>query len=63
MTADFDRTLTSGASVSAHGVLETSEYLSKAFRDKGARLFEKYYPIECDPSVSIKDKTPIMKEW
>lgn len=44
-------------------MLETSEFLSKSFRDKGKELFEKFYPIECDPSISIHEKTPLMKQW
>lgn len=67
--ADFDRTATrcflpnGDRGRSAHGVLETGEILSEEYTNQTQVLFEKYYPVEIDPEMSIPDKIPIMNEW
>eukprot|EP00419_Tripos_fusus_P054406 CAMPEP_0172811572 /NCGR_PEP_ID=MMETSP1075-20121228/9503_1 /TAXON_ID=2916 /ORGANISM="Ceratium fusus, Strain PA161109" /LENGTH=284 /DNA_ID=CAMNT_0013651017 /DNA_START=62 /DNA_END=913 /DNA_ORIENTATION=- len=60
---DFDRTVTGGSSNSSHGVLESAGVLSELFRSKSRGLFEKYYPVEIDATLSLEDKIPIMTEW
>mmetsp|Transcript_50406 Transcript_50406/g.155913 ORF Transcript_50406/g.155913 Transcript_50406/m.155913 type:complete len:292 (+) Transcript_50406:136-1011(+) len=66
---DFDRTMTrcflpgGGRCTSAHGVMESAGMLSEEFRSKTKQLFEKYYPVEIDATMSIEEKIPIMNEW
>jgi len=66
---DFDRTVTrcflsnGGRGTSAHGVLESAGVLSAEFRERAKKLFDKYYPIEIHPTMSIEEKIPIMSEW
>lgn len=59
--ADFDRTLTSAASASAHGVV--AKVLPESFIEFEKELFAHYYPIEKDLSIPIPEKIPIMREW
>ena len=63
ITADWDRTLTAGTSVSSHGVLETCEALGADFRAASSKNTKKYLPIEQDPTISIADKLPHMQAW
>jgi HAD superfamily hydrolase (TIGR01544 family) len=62
VTADFDRTLSTSTSLSSHGLLEAA-CGSETFRQKTVSVSSKYLPIERDPSMSIADKLPLMKEW
>ena len=43
---DFDNTMTHSDSLTTHRTIETSEMLSKKFRDETKELFKHYYPIE-----------------
>lgn len=67
--ADFDRTITrcflpdGGRGSSAHGVLDGSNLLSEDWRAKTKVLFDKYFPIEIDPKMSVEEKIPLMTEW
>ena len=58
---DFDRTLTTAESASAHGVVATA--LPESFQKKEAALKAKYYPIECDLGMPLDEKIPLMREW
>lgn len=66
--ADFDRTLTTafvdGKSVpSLISILRDGNYLTPDYAEKAHALFEKYHPIEVDPTLSRKEKEKAMDEW
>lgn len=66
--SDFDMTLTKywvngQRSVSSHGVLEKSSFLSLEARLKLKLLYEKYYPIEINQSLSHEERVLGMVEW
>ena len=37
--------------------------MSDEFRKKSQELFNKYYPIEIDHTLSIEEKIPFMLKW
>jgi len=45
------------------GVLENFPELPKRYTEKVKELRSHYYPIECDPKLSVEEKTPHMAEW
>ncbi|MFA6194480.1 MAG: hypothetical protein WC719_01880 [Patescibacteria group bacterium] len=66
--SDFDRTLTyhsqAGRKNSALiAVLQDGDYLPQEYRDQVAALYQKYYPIEYDPSIPLLEKKAAMVEW
>ncbi|KAH8058374.1 pyrimidine 5'-nucleotidase-like protein [Aureococcus anophagefferens] len=61
VVADFDRTLTTADSASAHGVL--AKALPDAFQKTEKELFAHYYPIEKDLDMPLEKKIPLMTEW
>ena len=61
--ADFDRTLTKAfikkkRTNSIISMLRKApgRYLTEDYADRANELFDKYYPIEIDPNLSIKKK-------
>ena len=63
LTVDFDRTLTSAASLSSHGILEAIEGLAdKQYQAAAHETTAKYYPIEIDPVMTVAEKIPHMKK-
>lgn len=68
--ADFDKTLTR-ASVGGEEIpslmsimrSRDGEYLSGDYAKKAKELYEKYHPIEVDPSVPAEEKKKVMREW
>lgn len=64
---DFDGTITRAAVGGKRGslvsILSDENLLGEAFSKEGSRLYEKYRPIEIDPSISIEDKKILMREW
>ena len=58
---DFDRTLTTAASVSTYGVIDMC--LSEASRAANSALFRRYYPIEHSQSLTSAEKAPHMEDW
>jgi len=65
---DFDRTLTKamvngkrGSSV--YGVIEESGILSSEYHTVVRALFDKYHPVEVDPTIPIEMKIPVMEAW
>lgn len=65
---DFDYTLTrvhlNGERVECSwGVFEHSSLLPSDYTEQTKKLKEKYLKIECDPKMSIEEKTPFMIEW
>lgn len=70
VVADFDRTLTAGASVhkemvtnASMGILLLERFMPKAFIEDVLALFKKYYPAEVDPHLPIPEKARLMEEW
>ena len=62
--ADFDRTITTAScGTSCHGVVESCQELSAEYRAKTKVLFDKYFPIETNPTMSREEKIPLMQEW
>lgn len=67
--ADFDRTLTYAHTKnrkpmpSTISILRDYGYLSKEYQTKAKALFEKYHPIETDPSVPTEKKEKTMEKW
>jgi 5'-nucleotidase len=66
--ADFDRTLTKvfvndKKIPSIISVLRDEDYLSPEYSEKAKALANKYYPIEIDLSISIKEKKKAMHDW
>lgn len=61
--ADFDRTITTGGSLSSHGILERAEAFDAAFRAEATANTARYLPIEQDPSLTISEKLPHMRAW
>ena len=65
---DFDYTLSrahkNGKPVDCSwGVLENYKELPSDYHKKVKSVKDKYYPVEIDPSISLEEKIPIMKEW
>jgi hypothetical protein len=63
VTTDFDRTITSAKSCSSHGVLEATPCLSADFTQEAKANSAKYLPMEVDPTKTIEQKLPFMREW
>eukprot|EP00041_Stephanoeca_diplocostata_P007274 m.101653 g.101653 ORF g.101653 m.101653 type:complete len:266 (-) comp16815_c0_seq1:534-1331(-) len=67
--ADFDMTLTrhtlaSGKrGSSTHVIVQNNKAFGDDFRQTSRSLFEKYYPVEIDDSISTEEKEPMMVEW
>jgi len=65
---DFDYTLTKShlngtRCTTCHGVIENYSRLPASFREKQKQMFEKFYPIEIDPHLTVEEKLPHMLEW
>jgi len=66
--SDFDHTLTplyrnGGRAKVSYGVLEDSLFLDSRYKHENELLYQKYYLIEKDPNLSVKEKTPHMIKW
>ncbi|ODN05121.1 7-methylguanosine phosphate-specific 5'-nucleotidase [Orchesella cincta] len=65
---DFDATLSryhvNGKKCeSSYGVIAHSPLVTKKVKDEAIELFDKYYPIEINVSMTAEEKTPYMIEW
>ena len=60
---DFDKTLTSGESVTSWGLTAKSNGIGPDYTEKRMALFNKYRPIEIDPNISEEKKSIAMTEW
>ena len=66
--SDFDRTLTH-AFVDGQRrphlifVLRSGGYLTPDYTEKAQGLFDKYHPIEIDPSIAMSEKKEAMQGW
>lgn len=68
VVSDFDKTITTcfvnGKKISSLiAVLRNENYLTPDYPEKAHALFDKYHPIEIDPSVSLEEKKRLMHEW
>ena len=68
IVADFDRTLTKAfvdgkPRSSLESILEWEGLLGLEYSKKAKANFDKYYPIEINPNVSLEDKKVAMQEW
>lgn len=68
VVADFDRTLTKAfvhgkPRSSLESILEGEGLLGLEYSKKAKANFDKYYPIEIDPNISLADKKVAMQEW
>jgi 5'-nucleotidase len=65
---DFDRTLTSAyykdqPSTALVSQLYSRKILPPAYAKRSSVLFEKYFPMETDPSLTLQEKEAAMEEW
>lgn len=63
VVADFDRTLTEGASDSTWGVFANANQVGEEYKIKRTALYKKYRPMEIDPTLSEDEKSKAMTEW
>ncbi|CAG7820792.1 unnamed protein product [Allacma fusca] len=68
MITDFDMTLTrfhqDGEKCdTCHGILHSSSLMSEEFKKRSQDLFNKYYPIEIDHTMTVEEKIPYMLKW
>ncbi|MFA4887236.1 MAG: hypothetical protein WC595_03415 [Candidatus Nanoarchaeia archaeon] len=68
VVSDFDRTLTkseiNGRKIpSAISLIREGGYLTPDYAPAAYALFDKYHPIEIDPTVPLEEKTQKMQEW
>ena len=66
--ADFDKTLTRAfvngeKRPSLISILRDGEYLTPDYAAKAHALYDKYYPIEADPKISLLEKKKAMRTW
>lgn len=60
---DFDRTISCWWDVTAFGVFWTSPSVDDKLKEARKWLYEYYYPIECDLSMPIEERTQHMIDW
>ncbi len=66
--ADFHQALTQAfvdgkLVLSLISILRDNNYLTPDYAGKARALFNKYHPIETDPSVPQEEKKKVMREW
>ena len=66
--ADFDRTLTVAfvngePRYAIEKIFQAGMYLGEEFAAISKKNFDKYYPIEVDPTISTEEKKKAMHEW
>ena len=44
-------------------MIENYSRLPASFKEKSREMFDKYYPIELDPTIPLDEKIPLMLEW
>ena len=60
---DFDKTLTSDESVTSWGLTAKSNGIGPDYTEKRKALFNKYRPLELDPTLTDDVKSKYMQEW
>lgn len=63
VVADFDRTITSGSSLTSWSVLADTDLVPEEYSIERHRLYDKYRPIEVDNSLSFDYRMKMMTEW
>jgi 5'-nucleotidase len=63
IVSDFDKTITKASGATTYGLLEQSKLLSQEYHEKVSVLYNKFYPIEIDQTLTIAEKIPHMVEW
>lgn len=68
VVSDFDNTLTTAfvngeRTPSLMAILRNGNYLIPSYARKAQALFNKYHPIEVDPSFPLKEKKEVMHKW
>lgn len=69
IVSDFDMTITKQRSQNGHPCATSFEIFSKCkslppnFISESTNLFNKYHPIEIDPSIPLEEKVDKMIEW
>ncbi|XP_053496219.1 7-methylguanosine phosphate-specific 5'-nucleotidase-like isoform X1 [Ictalurus furcatus] len=66
--SDFDMTLTRFAHngtrcPTSYSILHSSAVISEDCKAKMSDLFDLYYPVEINTSMSVEEKIPHMEEW
>jgi hypothetical protein len=62
VVSDFGRTITTGASLSTHAIVQKSISCPK-FQKESKENYDSVYPIKRDPSIPLSTKIPLMREW
>ena len=60
---DFDKTITSGNSITSWGVLEESTHMPQEYKLEKDILAKYYGPIENDETINFNAKKEAMNEW
>ena len=60
---DFDKTLTSDESVTSWGLTAKSNGIGPDYTEKRMALFNKYRPLELNPTLTDDVKSKYMQEW
>lgn len=68
IVSDFDRTLTVAfidgkKSNTSFAQIRDGSFLAEEYRTKANNLFQKYYPIEMDPTIPQEEKKDVMTKW
>ena len=50
-------------SLSSHSIVENAGFLGTAFSEESERRFQKYYPLETNPRISIDERLKICDQW
>ncbi|CAG8664349.1 11186_t:CDS:2, partial [Paraglomus occultum] len=67
--SDFDSTMSRhfredmSRNPTCHQVLSSGSMLSPEFKQATAALYQKYFPIEMDTTLTVEEKVPYMVEW
>lgn len=63
VVADFDRTITTGDSMTSWSILASSDLVPKSYIKERQELYEKYRPIEIDTTLPFDYRMEMMSEW
>lgn len=63
IVADFDRTLTKSTSEASWGILSKNKLTPKEYTEERKKLYDYYYPLEIDNTISETEKNKLMKQW
>lgn len=63
IASDFDKTFTIGSAFTSWSMLARSWLVWDDYAAERDALHAKYYPYEIDPSLSLEQKKPLIREW